>query len=267
MLSPTQPAEPPPPANVVNYTAVGASDAIGYGASVVCLPFSDCPTGKGYVQLINGRLKADGKTVSFLNLGLPGGVVGPETQALGNQLGQEILTNFLENEVPFVATGSTVVTVFAGGNDANTVAKAVRAGRGGSDVAAYIRTQRQNFARDLKALVSGIRSRAPGVRIVFLNLPNLAAVPYSATATLAEKRVIQDIAVGFSAEVNALSADGVLVVDLMCDAALYQAGNYSSDGFHPNDAGYQRMADLAYPAVSTGQAAAPRSTCSQMTVY
>jgi len=27
-------------------------------------------------------------------------------------------------------------------------------------------------------------------------------------------------------------------VDLLCDARSYQASNYSSDGFHPNAAGY-----------------------------
>lgn len=266
--SPTEPGgTSTAPKSEVNYTAVGASDAIGYGSSSVCVPFTDCPNGKGYVQLISQRLRSDGKTVKLLNLGVPGGVLGRELQALGNQLGLGILTNFLDNEVPFVASDSTVVTVFAGGNDVNTVARAVKAGLGGSDPNGYILTMRQGFAKDLKALVSGVRGRSPATRIVMLNLPNLAALPYSAPLTLAEKRVMQDIAVGFSSEINALTADGVLVVDIMCTASFYDAGAYSSDGFHPNDIGYQRMADLAYPAVSNGQAVTPKSSCSQMAVY
>ncbi|MCC7010678.1 MAG: SGNH/GDSL hydrolase family protein [Acidobacteria bacterium] len=266
---PTQPGETPtaPGTSAVSYTAVGASDAIGYGSSVTCVPFTDCPNGKGYVQLIAGRLRADGKTVKVLNLGVPGSTVSREFQTLGQQFGIDVLTNFLDNEIPFVATDSTVVTVFAGGNDVNAVARAARSGIGGSDVSGYIRTMRQSFARDLKALVGGIRDRAPSARIVMFNLPNLAALPYSAGLSLTDKRVVQEIAVGFSAEVNAFGAQGALVVDLMCDASFYQSSRYSADGFHPNDTGYARMAEVAYPAVSAGQASAPKASCSQMTTF
>ncbi len=35
------------------YTAIGASDGIGFGGSVVCAPFDpDCPQGPGYVYLL-----------------------------------------------------------------------------------------------------------------------------------------------------------------------------------------------------------------------
>ena len=35
-----------------HYTALGASDAVGIGASIPCLPFTDCPGGTGYVPRI-----------------------------------------------------------------------------------------------------------------------------------------------------------------------------------------------------------------------
>ena len=38
------------------YTALGASDAVGIGASVPCLPFTDCPGGTGYVPRILEKL-------------------------------------------------------------------------------------------------------------------------------------------------------------------------------------------------------------------
>ena len=38
--------------------------------------------------------------------------------------------------------------------------------------------------------------------------------------------------------VNPLASSSVTVIDLMCDARSYVASNYSSDGLHPNDAGY-----------------------------
>ena len=258
LKNPTEPA-PPVPANEIRYTAIGASDAIGIGASVPCLPFSPCPTGTGYVQTLARQLENGGKTVTLMNLGLPSAVLGPETQQLGASIGLDIFGNFLEREVPFVPRDTTVVTVFAGGNDVNTVGSALKRGQGGSNPTGFIQTQTQNFSRDLNALVTGIRGRAPDARIVILNLPNMAAMPYNAGLSLQEKQVMQQISVAFSAQINALTAQNVLVIDLMCDSAMYQASMFSSDGFHPNDAGYARLAALAFGAASTGTSSAPRS--------
>jgi lysophospholipase L1-like esterase len=95
----------------------------------------------------------------------------------------------------------------------------------------------------------------------------MAALPYNAGLSLQEKQVMQQISVAFSAQINALTAQNVLVIDLMCDSVMYQASMFSSDGFHPNDAGYARLAALTLGAASTGSAAAPRSGCGQMTLY
>jgi lysophospholipase L1-like esterase len=265
--NPNGPSDPPPPPNVVNYTAIGASDAIGFGSSSVCLPFTACPNGKGYVQLLEKRLKADGKTVNLLNLGLPGGVLGPEIQNIGNQLGRGILTNFLDNEVPFVQTDATLVTVFAGGNDVNTVGAAIENGMAGVDSIGYLAARADNFGRDLKKMMDGIKGRAPHARVVVLNLPNLAGLPYASGYSLAKKKALQTIAVRFSAEINKLTSQGATVVDIMCDGGFYQASRYSSDGFHPNDAGYSRMADVTYPPASSGSGPLPLGDCSFMRLY
>jgi lysophospholipase L1-like esterase len=267
MVNPTEPTDPPLPAHVVNYTAIGASDAAGFGSSAFCVPFLPCQNGKGYVQVLDRRLKSDGKSVTLLNLGLPGAVLGPEIQGLANQLGRDILSNFLDNEVPFVGSDSTLVTVFAGGNDVNTVGAAVEAGYGGVDPLGYVQARTAGFARDLAAMMDGIKARAPQARIVVLNLPNLAGLPYAAGYPSAKKKALQDIAVRFSAEVNKLTAKGAIVVDIMCDGGFYQSNMYSSDGFHPNDAGYARMADAVYPAASTGANSPPKSSCSYMKLY
>ena len=58
---------------------------------------------------------------------------------------------------------------------------------------------------------------------------------------------MQRIAVGISDRVNALTSRNVLVVDLMCDARLYQSQNYASDGFHPGDGGYAVFAEMPIP--------------------
>ena len=265
--NPSPGPSPSPGTSTVSYTAIGASDAIGIGSSSFCIPFAPCPDGKGYVQLIARRFTADGKTLTHLNLSLPGAVLGPTVEALGDSLGREIIGNFLERLVPFVARDSTVVTVFAGANDVNTVGSAVDAGLGGSNPSAYIATHIQTFGRDLRSMVSGIRDRAPSARIVVLNLPNMAGMPYVSGLSVAQKRLLLQIAVGFSAEINALTSLGVLVVDLMCEASMYSPSIYSSDGFHPSDTGYARMADMIYPPASTGVGTAPRASCSQMTLF
>jgi lysophospholipase L1-like esterase len=262
--SPTDPS-PPTQSTEDNFAAVGASDVVGYGGSSPCLPFADCPDGTGYVQSTIRRLRAQGRTVNVTNLGIPGATLSRELEDLGNSLGRGIPGNFIEREMPFVPRNATIVTIFAGGNDANTVGSAVRAGNGGTNPRDYIDTQVRNFGRDLALLVNGVRSRAPQARIVLLNLPNMAALPYVSTYPLVERSILQRIAVGFSAQANTLASSGVLVIDLMCDARSYAPGNYFSDGFHPNDAGYAFMTELVYAAATSGSAAAPRASCPQMT--
>jgi len=51
----------------------------------------------------------------------------------------------------------------------------------------------------------------------------------------------------------------------MCDPRLVQPATFSSDGFHPSDAGYAIMADLGYAALTSGSAPAPQSSCAQRT--
>lgn len=263
--SPTAPG--PTAANQVDYTAIGASDAIGYGASVVCFPFADCPTGTGYVPDVTRALQSAGKTVTVLNLGIPGAVIGPDIQSIGNAVGQGIAANFLDGEMPFAHKASTLITIFAGGNDANAIGSAIQAGAGGTDIPGYIQTEVQAFGKDLTALVSGLQARAPSARIVVLNLPNMAALPFSAGKTSTEKHYFQQIAVGFSAQSNAMTAKGAIVIDLMCDSRMYDASMYSSDGFHPNDTGYAYLAGLVFAAASGGSGVAPKASCSQMTIY
>ena len=153
-------------------------------------------------------------------------------------------------------TNTTHVTIFAGGNDANNIALGARS-RGGSDPTAYVNDQVRQWGTDLEDLVARIRSRAPNARIVALNLPNLAASPYLAANPPSEKSLMQRVAVGLSDRVNALTSRNVIVIDLMCDARLYQASNYASDGFHPNDGGYAIFAELTLPALRDGTSPGP----------
>jgi lysophospholipase L1-like esterase len=133
-------------------------------------------------------------------------------------------------------------------------------------VRGYIDQQVRQWGVDYEDLIRRVRSRAANTRIVAINVPNLGAAPYVAGRPIEERSILQRIAVGLADRVNALTGQNVLVVDLLCDPRIYQASNFSSDGFHPNDQGYQLLADLTYPALANGTAPAPSATCPQRTL-
>jgi lysophospholipase L1-like esterase len=251
------------PAGAVRYSAVGASDAIGYGASVACDPFVACPNGTGYVQTVSRRLKEAHADYDERNLGIPGAVLSRRIQELGLSIGRDVYSNFIDSQMPFVLRESTVITVFTGGNDTNTVGAAVRAGRGGANVEGYIDAQIASFAQDFQALIDGIRSRAATATVVVLNLPNMARLPYNAGLNATEREWMRRLAVGYSASMNGVRSANTHVVDLMCHAPIYNPGIYSADGFHPNDSGYAILADMVSTALASPPAA-PATSCSFM---
>jgi lysophospholipase L1-like esterase len=260
----------PTPSGPISYTAIGASDGIGFGSSSPCLPFVDCPDGLGYVQILRRDLVATGRTVSHRNLSIPGAVLSRAIEDLARDIGRPIDSlagNFVDRQSQFVPTDTTHLTIFAGGNDANVIAQAARAGRGGADVNGYVDAQVRQWGTDLADLVSRIRSRAPNARIVVLNLINLAGAPYLAGNPTSEKSLMQRVAVGLADRANALTAQGVLVVDLLCEARLYQSSSYASDGFHPGDAGYRVFAELTLPALRDGANNQPNANCAQRRLF
>jgi lysophospholipase L1-like esterase len=169
--------------------------------------------------------------------------------------------------MPFVQPTATVVTIFAGINEVNVVTAALGGGAGGGDPNSYIDAQVRAFGTDYTTLVTGIKARvAAGTpRIVALNVPNAAGLPYLARVSAAQRQAAQRIAVGMTRAVNALTAQNAVIVDLMCDARSYLASNYSSDGLHPNDAGYAFIAAEVVRAITSAYPA-PQSSCSGMTI-
>src|SRR5262249_25374553 len=150
----------------VVYTALGASDAQGIGSSVPCVPFVDCPNGMGYPQIVIRQLRAAGFTASLFNLGIPTAVIGPDFEQLGQQYNRTILGNFIEREVPFIQATTTIVTIFAGGNEVNTITAALGRGAGSTDQAGFIDRYVTAFANDYGVMLDGIDARAGGARIV-----------------------------------------------------------------------------------------------------
>jgi lysophospholipase L1-like esterase len=266
--SPTAPTPPPAANSTIAYSAIGASDANGVGSSVLCVPFTDCPNGLGYVPVAVRQLRSLGYTVNHLNLGIATAVIGRDFQTLAQQFNHPVVGNFIEQEMPFVQPTATVVTIFAGINEVNVVTAALGGGAGGNDPNGYIDTQVRAFGADFATLLTGIKSRvAAGTpRIIVLNLPNAAGLPYLARVPLTQRQAAQRISVGMTTTViNPLTSQNAIVVDLMCDARTYLGSNYSADGLHPNDAGYAFIAAEVVRAITSAYPA-PQSSCSAMTI-
>jgi lysophospholipase L1-like esterase len=266
--SPTAPTPPPAAGSTIVYSAIGASDANGVGSSVLCVPFTDCPNGLGYVPVTVRQLRAQGYTVNHLNLGIATAVIGRDFQTLAQQFNHFVAGNFIEQEMPFVQTTATVVTIFAGINEINVTTAALGGGAGGSDPNAYIDAQVRAFGTDYATLIAGVKTRVAGgtPRIVLLNVPNAAGLPFLVGRPLAQRQAAQRLAVGMTRNVvNPMTAQSAIVIDLMCDARSYLASNYSADGLHPNDAGYAFIAAEVVRAVTSGYPA-PQSSCAAMTI-
>jgi lysophospholipase L1-like esterase len=263
--NPASPSGPIAAGSTVTYSAVGASDVLGIGSSTPCFIFEDC-NGGGYVWVAARELRARGFTVTVGSLGIPAAVISRSFQDLGTQNGRTIGGNLIEQEAPFVNRSATVVTVFTGANDVNTIIAALGNGAGGGDQAGYIDQKVATFASDYSTLIGAIRSRAPSARILVLNLPNMGALPYLANASVAQRQAAQRASVRMTTTaINTLS--GVTVIDLMCDSRFYQPSIYSSDGFHPNDSGYAILGAEIVEALTSTSPGAPSSSCPQMTLF
>jgi lysophospholipase L1-like esterase len=290
--SPSAPAASKPLA--VAYAAIGASDAVGYGATVPCTEASPAlvadptcpePGANGYVPDIRTDLGQYGFAAALQDLGISGAVIGPDIEATGNMYSSvagatpcqartpgvdAIPANFLQNELPKVNPGATLVTVFAGGNDVNAIVNAIACGAGGTtsaSVQAYITTQVTAFGGDFLALLNGVHARAPAATIVVANIPNFANVPYALGFPLSLREALQGVSVAFDTYViNTAATKGVPVVDLQCNPDSYIPANFYTDGFHPNDAGYALLAGLFVKQVLSDYPTAPQAQCSEQAI-
>jgi lysophospholipase L1-like esterase len=289
---PSAPAASKPLA--VAYVAIGASDAVGYGATVPCTEASPalvadptCPeTGaSGYVPDIRTGLGQYGFKAALQDLGISGAVIGPDIEATGNMYSSvagstpcrprtagvdAIPANFLQNELPKIDPAATLVTVFAGPNDINAIVNAIACGAGGAtsaSVQAYITAEVTAFGADFLALLNGVHARAPDATIVVANVPNFANVPYALEFPLSLREALQGVSVAFDTYViNPAAAKGVPVVDLQCDPDSYDAANFYTDGFHPNDAGYALLAEKFVKQILSDYPAAPQSQCAEQAI-
>jgi len=279
----------------VIYTALGASDAVGYNASVPCAnpPFiavPTCPGGTGYVPVLAKTLGANGAAVTLNDRGISGAVIGPDIAAMGNLYGSQgsaapcmprtgndvIPGDFITNELPSIAGNETLVTIFAGGNDTNAIVNAaVCLGLGGASntaVQQFLAAQIKAFGNDFLNLVNAIHAKAPGAVIVVANLPNFAGIPIAQNPQVAPaKPLLQAVSVGIDTNVyQPAAASGIPTVDLLCDPRSYAQQSFFpgplADGFHPNDVGYASFAAAFAAQIAARPPVLPLTTCPQMSL-
>src|SRR5436190_403206 len=82
----------------------------------------------------------------------PTAVIGRDFETLGHQYNRTIAGNFIEQEMPFLPRNSTVVTIFAGGNEVNTITAALAAGAGAADQPGFVDAEVRAFGADYAIL-------------------------------------------------------------------------------------------------------------------
>lgn len=182
----------------IRYTAIGASDAIGIGAT---------PPTDGYVFRIVDALEAEGRRVELVNLGIAGANIDPIEDA--------VRLSLEAGRYPHL------VTIWVGANDLiDGVSPSI-------------------FEAELDDMLRELRKRDEAF-IAIANLPDLTKLPRfrerpSRTVTVDRieefNEVIEDLADDYDATLVDLSSEPV-------DANLVSP----ADGFHPNDAGHERLA-------------------------
>jgi len=294
----TLPRHPTPAPVALEYTAIGASDAVGFGASIPCTTATPAAgpadpgclnlTGTGYVPDLAKTFIKNGTSVTLDDLGFSGAVLGPDILAESNMFGpigspdqctprgasDAYPTDFITDEVPQIPANTTFVTIFAGGNDTNGLVNALGCGAGGTTAqsqAAFIATWVTNFGNDLTTLIGDIRAVAPSAGIVIANLPNFSQIPVGLAVAGQDPAAGQALAAFSTAfDLNvidplATASPAIPVVDLLCNSSSYNPANFYTDGFHPNDAGYALLAAQFYAQSIAASPALPSTTCSEAT--
>lgn len=208
----------------LNYVAIGASDAVGIGASVNTL---------GYVFQIRDSLEIIADTVEFTNMGVSGHVI-------------EEMINFQMQST--INANPDIVTIWVGGNDFQ------------DHLTSYFFEKSINtvvdFRSDLKVLLGTLKDSLPDAEIFIADLPDMAKLPsvrtfigedpttasYQAALAIIDSlnTMIREEAFAYQANFIPLSAEGDLTGD---------STNISDDGFHPSDQGYGIMTDLYFEAI------------------
>ncbi len=188
----------------VTYVAIGASDAVGIGAT---------PVTNGYVFRIRDKLQDDGVGTDLKNLGIPGAKIGAMRDIA------------LPEAIRF---DPDLVTIFAGANDLIQ----------GESVS--------SFQDNLDKMIAELQEKTDA-DIIIGDLPDLTRLPKYLDGSDGDV-TSENVAAYNQAIRSVASRYGLTLVRLSQDEP---SDKYTSeaDGFHPNDRGYERIANLYYEVI------------------
>ena len=213
--TPTAAAPSPTVKPSMVYVALGASDAVGVGATD--------PNRTAYIPLLISRLPPHAQA---LNLGVNGYTVH---QALANEL------------PPALAAEPTLVTVWLVGNDFRQC------------------TPLTSYQRDLDSLLGQLETRTRA-QVFVANAPDMSLLPAIRDGSPACLRGqsparIRAVVEQWNAAIGATVAKRhEVLVDLFHSDLAAHPNYIASDGFHPSDAGYRRLADLFWAQITARHA-------------
>ncbi len=211
----TAPAATATPPAGVRYVAIGASDAVGVGASN--------PNVTAYVPILISRLP---KGSYALNLGISGETLGG---ALVDELPQAI------------AAKPTLITIWLVGNDFKDCVPLAQYGANLNTLLTQL--QQQTTAKVFVANAPDF-SALPAVQAEAQASGSYCGAP----ATLAS---IRGLAQQWNQVINAsVAAHHDTLVDLFNSDLVAHPSYVSSDGFHPSDQGYLTLANLFWSAIT-----------------
>jgi acyl-CoA thioesterase-1 len=195
------------------YMAIGASDAVGIGAT---------PLTHGYVFRIKDELENRGKNVNLLDLGIPGANLDTIAQAV-----REALRTGVKPDL---------VTIWVGANDIID----------GVDP--------KDFEKQLDNMLGRLEDTKAFIAIA--DIPDLTELPRfreNPTKTVTRKRIG-----AFNDAIKRQANDhGAALVRLSAEEVEDRFVS-DADGFHPNDRGYRRIAELFLKVIEPEVAAIGR---------
>ncbi|HLI26057.1 MAG TPA: SGNH/GDSL hydrolase family protein [Chloroflexota bacterium] len=194
-----------PPARPLVYVALGASDAVGVGASD--------PVHEGWVPVLHSYLPAGTRLV---NLGVSG----------------SLLRDALVQQLPVaIDAAPDLVTVWLAVNDFNA------------------RVPLEEYSAQLDQLLGRLRGET-SAQVVIANLPDLSRVPVY--AAVPPELLRAEIGRWNAAIERAARRHGAVLVDLypLGPELASQPEYVGLDGFHPSAAGYRRLAEVMWAAIT-----------------
>lgn len=165
--------------------------------------------------------------------------IGPRYHLINLGIPGAIMSTAIGRELPIVLdTHPNLVTIWLGVND---IADNVPV---------------TSYARDLDVMLSRLQADAPGVRIAIANIPDLTLLPHFSSF---DPQVLHMRISSYNAAIaDSAQRHHIILVDLAAyNTEIKNHPEYlSSDGFHPNELGYSKLAELFYQVLQRTHALA-----------